>query len=815
MTGIGQGQNGPGGTQDPGPIPKSSPAGSTIHAHPPHDESEFLPPGSDPENRLLWPFLTHMAEDQMQFWTSPKELKNPRALETFLPFVGFTGALIAGDSWISKQVPDSPSQVKRSKNISNYAVFSLIGAGGGAFAFGKLTHNDHLSETGFLSGEAAINSTLVTYAFKEATRRERPYQGNGNGDFFKGGSSFPSEHAAIAWSIASVVAHEYPGPLSQIGAYGLASTVTLTRVTGKQHFPSDVVVGSALGWYFGRQIYRKRHDPELGGTGWGELVESKPESPRSPENMGSPYVPLDSWVYPGIERLAALGYVQSAHLGIRPWTRMECARLLEEATDRLGDDGSAEDLTAQGIEKALSEEFDAEAARLNGTANLGVSLDSVYTRVTGISGTPLRDGYHFGQTIINDYGRPYGEGINNVTGFSTHAVAGPFAFALRGEYQHAPGSPSDPLYVQQAIANADFTLPVANGAAQVDRFRLIDALVALNFRNVQISFGKQSQWLGLGESGPLLLSDNAEPLLMLKIDSVSPFRIPLLSSVLGPVRTEFFIGQLAGHQFEWLGTTLLGPGNIKPQPYLHGTKISFKPTPNLEFGMGFTAQFVGPGLPFTWGNFARTFFAHTSGATTNNNNPGKRISAADVSYRVPGLRKWLTIYTDSLAVDEYSPIGSSRPSINPGMYMPQVPKLPRLEFRAEFLRADQSHEFPPGFVYFGARRYRSGYTNEGNLLASWIGRAGTGQQGWLTYSFSPRTRLQAGYRRQVVNKNFIEGGQLNDLSAHAEVYLSRYVSFSGLVQYEKWKFPILSPVAQNNVTSSFELTFYPQWRLRK
>ena len=65
-------------------------------------------------------------------------------------------------------------------------------------------------------------------------------------------------------------------------AYGLASTVTLTRVTGKQHFSSDVVVGSALGWYLGRQIYRARHDPELGGAAWGNLRDDDTEEASAP-----------------------------------------------------------------------------------------------------------------------------------------------------------------------------------------------------------------------------------------------------------------------------------------------------------------------------------------------------------------------------------------------------------------------------------------------------------------------------------------------------------------------------------------------------
>lgn len=778
-----------------------------------HQSSEFLEPGADPENRLLFPFLKHVAEDQQQFWVSPKKLKNVDTLKTFLPFVGFTGVLMAGDSWLSKQVPDSPSQVQRSKNISNYAEFSLIGLGGGAFVLGHLKRNDRLAETGLLSGEAALNSTLLTYSFKGITQRERPFQGNGDGHFFAGGSSFPSENSAVAWSIASVIAHEYPGKLTQIGVYGLASAVTLTRVTGKQHFPSDVVVGSALGWYLGRQIYRARHDPELGGAPWGELVESKPEGPPNPDNMGSPYVSLDSWVYPAIERLAALGYVQSAHLGIRPWTRMECARLLQEAQDGMLDGGVTEGGVAQSVERELSAEFHEETARLSGASNLGGSLDSVYTRLTGISGPPLRDGYHFGQTIIDDYGRPYAEGFNNVTGFSAHAVSGPFFFNVRGEYQHAPASPSYPLSVQQAIANADLTIPIPNASAQVDRFRLLDGEVGLQFHNVAFSFGRQNTWLGTGESGSLLLSNNAPSMVMLKIDSVTPHRLPLISKILGPSRTTYFIGQLSGHLFEVnaANNTLLGPGHISPQPFLQGLKTSFKPTPNLEFGMGFTAEFVGPGLPFTFKNFVRAFYSHTS----SGNNPGKRATEVDVSYRVPGLRKWLTVYGDSLAADEFSPIGSSRPTLNPGIYMPQFPKLPKLELRAEGLKEPLTNEFSPGFVYYGLRRYRSGYTNDGNLMGSWIGRAGRGGQGWLTYLFSPRKKLQLGYRHQEVSKDFIGGGRTVDYSARTDLMLSHNLAFSGFIQYEQWRFPLLNPTRQSNITGSIQLTFYPHWTIRK
>jgi len=772
-----------------------------------HENQGWLEPGSDPENNLGVPLLRHLISDQKQFWKTPISFR-AKDLRWVAPFSGFTAALIAGDSWFSKQVPDEPSQLKRSLNISNYGAYSLIGLGGASFLFGHLQHNDHLQEAGLLSGEAAINSTAVAYLLKESTRRQRPIEGNGNGDFFRGGTSFPSEHSAIAWSVASVWAHEYPGILSQIAAYGLATAVTATRVTAKQHFPSDVLVGSALGWYFGRQVFRAHHDPELGGGAWGNFLEESADRPRSASYMASPYVPVDSWIYPAFERLAALGYVPTVFLSQRPWTRIECARILADLAGQLSEDTPVQ--LAEGY-RQLAQEFALESARLNGAPNLGLELNSVYARVTNIAGRPLRDGYHFGQTTTNDFGRPYGRGTNLISGASASAAAGPFAFYVRGEYQQAPATPSAPQSVLQAIADADFTLPVSNATLQAKRFDLLEGSISLNLHDVQLSFGKQSQWMGSGESGPFLLSNNAEPILMFKIDTVSPITIPLFSRILGTAKSEFFLGHLSGHQFEYNSPHLIGPGDITPQPYMHGTKLSFKPTANFEFGMGFTAQFAGPGLPFTWTNFARTFYAHT----TTGLNPAKRISEADFIYRVPHLRKWLTVYMDSLVVDEYSPIGSTRPSISPGIYIPQLPKLPQFEIRAEGIKESLATEFPPGFVYYGVDRFRSGYTNENLLMANWIGRAGHGGQGWLTYHFSLRNIIQLGYRHQEVSRDFIKGGRLIDYSAKADVMLSPNMHFAGYLQYEQWTFPVLSTTRQSNLLASIQMTFEPHWGLHK
>jgi hypothetical protein len=250
----------------------------------------------------------------------------------------------------------------------------------------------------------------------------------------------------------------------------------------------------------------------------------------------------------------------------------------------------------------------------------------------------------------------------------------------------------------------------------------------------------------------------------------------------------------------------VGP-NFTPQPFIHGNKISFHPTPNLEFGMGVTAIFGGPGLPFTWREFFRSYYGHNANTATN---PAKRFSGFDFIYRVPGLRKWLTVYTDSLVGDEISPIGSSRPMLNPGVYLPQMPKLTRLELRVEGFKAEPRL----GTMYID-RRYRSGYTNDGNLMGSWIGRQALGGQAWSKYSFSARSSLQLGYRHQEVDKYLAGGGRLNDFSVAGEYRLGPRIAVSGRAQYEEWNFPTLAAQRQANLTSQFQLSYSPDWRLRR
>ena len=172
--------------------------------------------------------------------------------------VGATGVLIANDESVAQQVPVSWHQT--GVNISDACTYSTAAAAGGIYLTGLFTHDEHAQRTGVLAAEASIDSFLLYGSMKLIFTRQRPYTSPDDGKFFAGnfsGGSFPSGHSAFAWTLASVVAHEYPKWPVELLMYGLATTVSTTRVTGGQHFPSDVFVGSTLGYLVGRYVANK------------------------------------------------------------------------------------------------------------------------------------------------------------------------------------------------------------------------------------------------------------------------------------------------------------------------------------------------------------------------------------------------------------------------------------------------------------------------------------------------------------------------------------------------------------------------------
>jgi hypothetical protein len=756
-------------------------------------------------------------EDQKQIWTSPARLRFSDT-EWLVPLSGISAGLFVTDRDFSKHMSQNPTTISHYKTLSDAGVGALIGGAGGMWLLGHASHNEHWSETGFLAAEAALNSLAAVESFKYSLRRERPFQGDGSGPFFHGGTSFPSEHAAAAWSIAGVIAHEYPGPLTKIMAYGLASLVSVSRLKAHQHFPSDVLVGTVIGNLVAQDIYSRHHDFNLGGGEWRSISQVfRGDGNSSPANQGSPYVPLDSWIYPALDRLIGMGMIDGGFSGVRPWTRSECTRLLSEAADRV-DGGPVE---AQKTYQLLKTEFKEELEGQSTGSPFRGRLESVYTRSTEIAGEPLSlaDGFTFGQTLVNDFGRPYERGFNSVTGFSAWTTSGRWVGYVRGEYQQSPSAPNLPEAARLIVAKGNaFPEPPATPTPSIGQFQLLDAYVGLNLNNWQVTFGQQSLSWGNGNGGSLDFSNNAPPIKMFRINRITPLELPHFLRWLGPMRSEFFFGQLTGHQFILNSSGVVGQYGkfLDPQPFIDGQLISFKPTPNFEFAFFRTTIYGGPGYPLTFHTLVRSLFSTGNDKPGGLSKPGNRTSGLNFSYRLPGLRNWLTLYGDGYTDDEFSPIAYADVSAwHAGLYLSRFPGVSRLDLRAEGVYTDipggtSAITKNPGTFYENST-WLNGYTNNGDLIGSWVGRGGQGAQAWSNYWFSPRNRLQFYFRHQKVSQQFIPGGgSLTDAGLRTDYCLRSNLSLSVSVQHERWFFPVIHTNPVSNVTASIGIVFEPQ-----
>jgi len=115
-----------------------------------------------------------------------------------------------------------------------------------------------------------------------------------------------------------------------------------------------------------------------------------------------------------------------------------------------------------------------------------------------------------------------------------------------------------------------------------------------------------------------------------------------------------------------------------------------------------------------------------------------------------------------------------------------------------------------GFFYSNSR-FRSGYTNDGSLIGSWIGRDGQGAQAWANYWFTSRNRIRLSFRHQKASQQFDPGGgTLTDAGVRGDYWIRSRIGLTASVQYEKWLFPVIQPGPQRNVTASIGIQIQPQ-----
>jgi hypothetical protein len=584
------------------------------------------------------------------------------------------------------------------------------------------------------------------------------------------------------------------------------------------------------------------------GPGGAHQVANDSDAPAGDCDLsmsGSPYIPVDSWIYPAVLRLYSLGFLDHVFLGLRPWTRASLSHMLEDTGAEI-DDAKAGPVPeeAREIDDALHHALHLGSAEPC-LARVGVvRIESTYAVVRAITGTPLRDSFHLGSTIVNDYGRPYENGFNNYSGLSGYATAGRFTLYVRGEFQGAPSATGYSPALAQTLSAIDQTSyfvpssapPYGNTTAVFNQTtipqgpiatatvgRLLEAYVSAQFLNHVFSFGKQDEWMGPAEGASMAYSNNAENIYALHINRTEPLYIPWLSRITGPFRYEFLVGALRGHTYmpnpAYLRNpspalaNVINPGN----PWVHVEKFSFKPTRDLEIGFERTVIWGGRGHePITLHTFLKSFFSTNSTYYAVKNtaeDPGARFGAFDFTYRLPLRQNWLTIYSDFEAHDTPSPIAKPAHSgFRPGLYLSHVPGVPRLDVRAEGVDTDSDYPGSSGGTYQYWERIQSqGYTNQGQLFGDWIGREGKGGQGWITWHLSGNEWVQASMRTQKTAKDFIPGGTtLDDFRMQAVKRVRQDFEIDGSITLEHWKAPLYLSGSQTVTSTTIQLTWFPE-----
>ena len=525
-------------------------------------------------------------------------------------------------------------------------------------------------------------------------------------------------------------------------------------------------------------------------------------------HAGSVYVPLDSWVYPATERLSVLTGTRQEVLGMRPWTRTQIAGFLERAREMEHDDEGTE--LQASLEREFEPELNAERERM--------VVESLYTRSTQIAGTPLRDSFHFGQTIANDFGRPYGQGFNNVTGASAYGQYRAGLIYVRGEYQHGASLRGPSQAAISTLAGTDRVCDgnqnifcnaanqnqvITQGGPAVDNFRLLDSYVGVSFGRWTGTLGKQSLWWGPTAGGAYVYSNNIEPIWMARLTNDMAYKLPIL----GRARLDMFYGKLQGHL-------------ALPEPWIHGEKISFQPFNNFQIGFARTVMFLGQGRPLSFKRLVSSYFSvGDQPVETVENDPGDRKAEMDVSWTLPWYPA--TLYFDSFSDDEPSTINNpKRSSYHPGMYFARLPwRLAKMDLRLEggyTAAVENTPSLFNGFNYWNGI-YRDGYTNKKLLIGDTMGRAGVVWQAWTTYWISPRNKVQVSYRHQYISPQFIPGGGTQgDIRGTAHLLLKRNWELELGVQHERVVIPLLtgSLEPQHNVSGWAGVTYWPEHKVQ-
>jgi hypothetical protein len=436
------------------------------------------------------------------------------------------------------------------------------------------------------------------------------------------------------------------------------------------------------------------------------------------------YVPLDDDAYGMLARLEAEGVIESGLTSAKPLSRREMARLAVEAEKN--SQGKSE--FVRSMARHLKERFNDE---LVGSKFIK-PVDSFY----------LRYAYNSSDSqalVYNNDGDRFRRGSNGRAGFDTIAELDWLSFYIAPEVRY-PDNDTEPLRFSPG-KKADKTPLVCgsdcNAVWTSDEgadLALRGAYGVVSFLGLDLTVGKDSQWWGPGYHGALLLSNNAEPFTMVRLENPQPVLLPWILKYLGPFRWTFFVTKLEDDRHD------------VPHPYFWGMRVDFKPHPYVEVGLERTAMLCGEGRACSAGTWWRSFTGTSENVSGKES--GDQKAGFDVKVTLPFRLQPVQLYTEIDGEDEANGL-PSRLAYLAGLYLPRILDAERLDFRVEYATNRLNNKFRQ---WYDHHIYTSGYTYDGRIIGHHMGSDSSDLFAEMSYRFTERgDRVAVAYDHEEHN----------------------------------------------------------------
>jgi len=431
-------------------------------------------------------------------------------------------------------------------------------------------------------------------------------------------------------------------------------------------------------------------------------------------------VPLDHWSYGAVEKLANYGYIDSAMLAIKPVTRVEMARHISQARHALDRESDPAAILLNLLDR-LTQEFKAELILIG-------SLDGWH----GDSFVkPVEDPYvkylyaKHRPDLENLRGDEFEDGSNYRAGF-----------ASRGKFFEKAAFYLHPEYVDAS----------SEGDGDVD---LIEAYGKVAVGDYEVQMGKDSLWWGPAYRGSILMSNNAQPLRMIKIGNPQPIQLPWVFAGLGPFKAEWFL-------------TELEEDRDVPEARLSGIRLNAKPHPQVELGLSRLVMFGGRGVPrVDFIDYVKAFFAVSEQVENN------QLAGFDVSFLVPlgknmPLRS-IKLYADAAGEDEAGGYPSKWGYLL-GAQLNDILRTGRTDLRIEY--AD-THE-----VFYEHSLYTSGYTYKDRVMGHYMGPDARNVFLQLSHYVTDDMVVDVGFDRRTYDQSTHAQSRLNVFECDLTLFAS-------------------------------------------